>query len=78
MGTDPRGISRDSDLVRAECYGKLRYCMEQNVREYYRAHPERLLDQRSIDKMQMMRKSLVCILQVLDDYQIGTKPNSSE
>lgn len=44
--------------------------MERHLREYYVAHPERLLDQRSLDKVNMMRTSLVCILEVLDTYDI--------
>lgn len=65
---DNRKVSRGS--TRSECYDKLRACMERHLREYYVKHPERLMDVRSVEKVEMMRKSLTCILQILDEYEI--------
>jgi hypothetical protein len=56
--------------VRSECYDMIRGCVEQNMREYYKQHPERLLDQRSVEKIEMMRQTLACILEVLDGYEL--------
>lgn len=61
---------RTRDTPRAQCYDKLRACMERHLREYYVKHPERLMDTRSVEKVEMMRQSLTCILQILDEYEI--------
>jgi hypothetical protein len=55
---------------RGECYDKIRRCMESNLREYYQRHPERLMDERSMEKIAMIRTTLVCILEILDGYEI--------
>jgi hypothetical protein len=56
--------------VRSACYDQIRACMSSQLKAYYSEHPERLMDERSVDKIAMMRKALACILEVLDDYEI--------
>jgi hypothetical protein len=66
--TDSRKTPRGT--CRSECYDKIRACMEQHLRDYYQKHPERLMDQRSVEKVEMMRSVLVCILQIMDGYEL--------
>lgn len=69
---DNRRAPRSGD--RAACYDRIRSCMEQHLRDYYRTHPERLLDRRSMEKVEMMRQTLTCILEILDSYDITMTP----
>lgn len=57
---------------RAQCYDEIRRCMEAKMREYYKEHPERLMDERSVQEIEMMRSVLGCMLAVLDGYEIQT------
>lgn len=68
QGPDRRRTDRT--LPRPECYDKIRNCMENNLRAYYQLHPDRLLDERSQQKVEMMRLTLKCILEILDGYEI--------
>ncbi len=61
------------DDVRGACYTHVRQCMARNLSDYYVAHPERLLDQRSVEKVEMMRVVLACILGILDGYNISER-----
>lgn len=73
LTVDNRNTERRTDEPRAACYDRLRTCMEKMLRDYYAMHPDRLLDQRSLDKVDMMRQALLCILQELDHYSIGER-----
>ncbi len=68
MAPEPRKGERSDP--RGACYDQLRTCMSKHLGDYYLAHPDRLLDQRSVEKVEMMRKALACILDILDGYTI--------
>lgn len=71
--TERRAGVRVEDDVRTRCYANIRSCVTEELAKYYLDHPERLLDERSLQKLQVIRTILVCILGILEKYEIKAR-----
>ncbi len=58
--------------MRGECYTRVRLCLERQVTNYYLTHPELSVGE---DEIEGSRVILVCILDVLDGYNITERIN---
>ena len=66
---DRRKTTRHNGTVRDECYECIRNCVKDSLSEFYRAHPEWALDERSQIGVKQMLKMLRCIFDILDKYK---------
>lgn len=58
----------DPESPRGVMYGEIKKIVQDGPDEYYRAHPERAGDQRSLDAHQASKKGVDAIFDVLDQY----------
>jgi hypothetical protein len=59
-----------SDADREKCYDAVRNVMKTMIADYYRQHPELLLDERSQNAIRISLNGLQCIFDELDKWEI--------
>ena len=64
--------------VRRECYEAVRDCFTRGVSAYYRKHPNRLDDERSVEAVAISKRGLESIFAVLDEYVISKRPDEGD
>jgi hypothetical protein len=66
--------SDTNETARQQCYQRLREVMKQQIQEYYRGHPDRLMDERSEEAIKYSVEGLKAMFAILDQYLIEEKP----